>query len=425
MVKKTIPKTSTASKVSTITVPRSVTKNSKDNVPSTNQSTAIADLSAGRSLSNVVGFRDLNGGSSSASSSTAQILSSTNGHTLGASGSTNQSKNSAGSFDQRASVRDIWSKKKFPSTSSTNEPPKTNTATDSERPVCLHSPPQSNWVAIDDDIAIENVVHETFTILDDSVSNLDNSSSNLVQQTSEQGTPKYEIIDSFHDDDITDSDIELIDRDSSLSLHNSSSGLVRQTSDQVTIKREIIDSFHDDDITDSDIELIDHDYDDSEGAPTGGLCDKKITDNLFSWNKSTEDLNKIHMTDEENAGNSNRELVSCPVCNIKCERDLMSDHLDGCLGLVRKIDPRRAVKPAIRNKKSPKTKNARTSTITTSTTEGEEEYNRRILSEMETEARESRSNGGATGSDEWTKCPVCTNSVRAAEINDHLDICLS
>ncbi|KAG4077693.1 hypothetical protein HA402_015736 [Bradysia odoriphaga] len=379
MVRKAIPKASTASKVSTITVPKSV-KSSKDSVPPTNPLTA--DLSAGRSLSNVVGFRDLNGDNPAASSSTARILSSTNGRTLGTSGSANQSKTSSSTPDHRANVRDIWSKK-FPTSSSPKQTSKSDTLAEGE-PICLHSPPKSNWVMIDDDIEIENVVHETVTILDDSISIHDISTDNPVRQSSNEGT----------------------------------------------IRREIMDSF-DDDLTDSDIELIDHDYDDSEGAPTGGLCDKTITDNLFSWNKSTEDLNKIHMTDEENAGNRDRELVSCPVCNIKCERDLMSDHLDGCFGMVRKIDPRRAVKPPIRGKKSPKSTNARTSTVTTSTfiptaaTEDEEEFNRRILSEMEAEARESRSNGGAVARDEWTECPVCTNSVKAAEINDHLDMCLA
>lgn len=390
MVKKTIPKSSTASKVSTITVPRS-TKNFKETAPQTNQLTA--DLSAGRSLSNVVGFKDLNGGGSTTSPSNAGILSSSNGHTLGTSGSTNKSKTSAGSasdLNQRTNVRDIWSKK-FPTatttTSSTKESQASGTLAD-KRPSTLHAPLQSNWEIIDDDIEIQNIVHETVTILDDSISIVDDSPSSLV----------------------------------------------RQSSDETTIKRELIDSF--DDLTDSDIELIDHDYDDTQGAPAGGLCDKKITDNLFSWNKSTEDLNKIHMTDEENAGNRDRELVSCPVCNIKCERELMSEHLDGCFGMVRKIDPRRAVKPKIRGKNSPQTTNKRTSTVTTSTsftstnttaadTEEEEEFNRRILSEMEAEARESRSNGGAVGRDEMAQCPVCNVSVKASEINDHLDRCLT
>lgn len=265
------------------------------------------------------------------------------------------------------------------------------------KPNCLLTPLQSNWVMIDDDIEIENVIHETVTILDDSVAIVDDSSSTIV----------------------------------------------RQPSDEASIKREIMSSFGDD-LTDSDIELIDHDYNDTEGSPVDGLCDRTITDNLFSWNKSTEDLNKIHMTDEENAGNPDKELVSCPVCNIKCERELMSDHLDGCLGVTRKIDPRRAVKPPIRARRSPKTntvKKTRTSTVTSRTsnvtsrtstvdspTAEEEEFDRRILSEMEAEARSSRTNTVAVNNDdvsEWTPCPVCTNSVKTSEINDHLDFCLS
>lgn len=317
-------------------------------------------------------------------SSTARILSSSNGRALGTSpGSSNQqSKIATGSSisNPLSNVRDVWNKRFSATPNNNNQTNEKSDAVAEIKPTCLLTPLQSNWVVIDDDILIQNVNYETVTILDDSKSD------------------------------------------------DSSTGLVRQSSDEVSIKREIMNSFGDEDITDSDIELIDHDYDDNEGASVDGLCDKKITDNLFSWNKSTEDLNKIHMTDDENAGNPDKELVACPVCNTKCERESMSDHLDGCLGLTRKIDPRRAVKPPIRTKKSKKSPKI---TVTTSTSE-EEEFNRRILSEMEAEARSSsrnpRTNAVAIDNDAGSTlatCPVCLNSIKASEINDHLDICLS
>lgn len=62
MVKKTTP-TATASSASTIVVRNPTTKTTKKPVPTVVPSAGqfVADQSAGRSLSNVVGFKDLNG----------------------------------------------------------------------------------------------------------------------------------------------------------------------------------------------------------------------------------------------------------------------------------------------------------------------------------------------------------------------------
>lgn len=347
-----------------------------------------ADRSSGRNLANVVGFRDLNGGTGTKAPSATPVFPSSNGRTLGSSG-TSTHPSSGSSSNLRESVRDIWSKK-YSTTTSAGETKKLNPTTDTDTK-CLHTPSQSNWVQIDDDIEVENVILETVTILDDSL-------------------PVVNSLD-----------------DSSTAQNNSQ--LVRQSSDESSIKREIVASFGDD-LTDSDIELIDCDYDDTAATSAGGLCNKKITDNLFSWNKSTEDLNKIHMTDEENYGNPDKELVSCPVCNVKCERDSMSDHLDGCFGTVRKVDHRRPARPPVRSTpirgapvRAPPA-NVRTSTVTRPTSE-EEEYNRRILSEMEAEARESRAVTSSNRIGEMATCPVCLNSVKVSEINEHLDACLS
>lgn len=405
MPKKTTP-TATASRASTIVVRKPVTTKPVQSVQPVQPTDHLtADQTAGRNLSNVVGFKDLNGkltfihqpiycygnyffalGTATKPSTNGGTLSPSNGRPLGKStSSTGQSIASTRSSTSNplATVRDIWSKKYSVDANKAQQ----SDSTAGSKPISLTTPVQSNWEIIDDDIEIENVIHETVTILDDSVP----------------------------------------------IINDSLSAPQRQSFDEASIKREIVSSFGDSDLTDSDIELIDHDYDDTEGAPAEGLCDRTITDNLFSWNKSTEDLNKIHMTDDENVGNPDKELVSCPVCNIKCERESMSDHLDGCLGLTRKIDPRRAVRPPVRGpSRGPSQKNSRptkvrTSTVTAPTSE-EEEFNRRILSEMEAEARNARTSAGAVRNDEateWSSCPVCKNSVKTSEINDHLDICLS
>ncbi|KAJ6621048.1 DNA-dependent metalloprotease dvc-1, partial [Pseudolycoriella hygida] len=362
MVKKVTPK-GTASKVSTIVVRKPTTTKSNATATTTSKGILNVDRTATGSLSNVFGFRDLNGTGTNSSSRTPLP---TNGHVLGSSSTSNYQSKTSTPSNTRDNVRDIWSKR-------FQQPPDTKTED------VLFTPEESNWVMLDDDIEIENVVYETVTILDDSVP--------------------------------TESD-------------STSARPIRQSSDEVSIKREIVTSFGDE-LTDSDIELIDHDYDDNV-VEAEGSCNKKITDNLFSWNKSTEELNKIHMEDDENAGNPDKELVSCPVCNMKCERNLMSDHLDGCLGLTRKVDPRRAVKPPIRQARPtiPKKPN-RSSTVTTSTSE-EEQYNRRIWREMEEERRTSRLNTVENvETSEWSECPVCTNPVKLSEINDHLDSCLA
>lgn len=355
-------------------------------------------------------------GTATKPSSSDRPLSSSNGRTLGTSGTTKPSAVSSKS-NPRENVRDIWTKK-FSDTSTANKDQKTDAE---QKPSTVLTPFQSNWVVIDDDIEIESVVHETVTILDDN---------------SQNANDVIEIDETDSIDDSIPNANDNIETDETVSIDNSipnandsSSDLPRQSSDEASIKREIISSFGDD-LTDSDIELIDCDYDDSS-EPVGGLCDKSITDNLFSFNESTDELNKVHMTDDDNAGNPDKELVSCPVCNIKCERELMSDHLDGCLGITRKIDPRRAVKPPTRGTR--KTNKSKTSTVTTSTprtepTPEDEEFDRRILGQMETEARVTRSNSVTTNNDAvsgWVPCPVCTKSVRASKINDHLDYCLS
>lgn len=184
-------------------------------------------------------------------------------------------------------------------------------------------------------------------------------------------------------------------------------------------------------------------------------------------------INNVVMSDPENVGNSNMEIVTCPICEDQMARGELTCHLDGCNGITVKINPRKRgdkVKtlPFYKNHVKPSTSKSSSGTskvridqqeralllqagyteeqinrLNAETREAKE-YNDRIMDEIASDERDERrkrttsvitqhssSNDIETimlddesNSSEKHPCPVCNTPIEANQINQHLDECL-
>lgn len=225
----------------------------------------------------------------------------------------------------------------------------------------------------------------------------------------------------------------------------------------ITIKQELMDDIGE---KDSIIELIDDEYDDElRDESFEILSDKSVIDDIFGTDTLLSDfdeINNVVMNDPENYGNPDKEIIMCPICQDQMPREQLSNHLDGCTGITVKIEKKKKENVnAGRPKTLPyyKNKPARTAVSNQSLNSQEidalraagynegmiehiknesEEYNRRILGEMEAERKNSL--GTTVGSlnerdseDMASKqlcCPNCDQKVNISSINGHLDNCL-
>lgn len=193
------------------------------------------------------------------------------------------------------------------------------------------------------------------------------------------------------------------------------------------------------------------------------------TDTLMS---DFNDINNVVMSDPENVGNTNAEIVTCPICEDKMPRGELTCHLDGCNGITVKINPRKRGEktkalPFYKNHVKPSTSQStgqssksrvdqreremllqagytqeQIDRLNTETREAKE-YNDRIMNELAREERQRRTTSvitqHTTNNDietitlddesnssvpEKHPCPVCNTLVDANQINQHLDECL-
>lgn len=337
-------------------------------------------------------------------------------------------------------VRDRWankfnSPKTPPSTDTNANIPENKSPVDSPKDTFQST---SHWECIDDDIAIQEVTHEIIDISDG--------------EDFEFIPPKTE--DSKPMDTPKQSPRE------------------RQNS----IRQELKDEDDDDDDV---IELIDDEFDDDlHNKSLELLTDTSVIDDIFGADTLIDDFNNINnviMKDPENKGNPNKEIISCPICHEKMSRDLLTDHLDGCGGIVveikfrgkgsqtnslpfyKKKPPAPRVKAEKVDAKSRKQQQLLAAGYSTNDiqrllmeNQEEEEYNRRILNEMADERQEKASGrtrriahattANATTTNATTSntnnsniiaaledqhpCPICSTMVSAIDINSHLDVCL-
>lgn len=89
------------------------------------------------------------------------------------------------------------------------------------------------------------------------------------------------------------------------------------------------------------IELIDDEYDNLLGGETLEiLSDTSVIDEMFGSDTLLDDFNSINnviMQDPENRGNSDKEIVACPICGDRMSREDWTEHLDGCEGFRFKV----------------------------------------------------------------------------------------
>lgn len=289
------------------------------------------------------------------------------------------------------------------------------------------------------------------------------------------GTSKWEIVDDdiqVRDDKpslilINDSD----DDDCVLAIDNINSSVPASRPPinnqsaggrQAAIKQEILDSINeahiDGEDDESDIELIDDEFDDNLRNVAVELTDNRVIDDLFGTDTLMADFNEINdviMKDSENRGQPNKEIITCPICQERMQRDQLDEHLDGCLGITTKVSLKAVSSVRSRPTTSAATAAAATSsalkserqilqecgyddaTITRILRDKREEraYNERILTEMASDpATTSRARkpskaqlkvAAAAAVADRLPCPVCQGQIDADKINDHLDVCLS
>lgn len=179
-------------------------------------------------------------------------------------------------------------------------------------------------------------------------------------------------------------------------------------------------------------------------------------------------INNVVMNDPENFGNSNMEIVTCPICEDQMARGELTCHLDGCNGITVKINPRKKgdktkslpfyknhVKPSTSQSSGQSKVNQQEKLLLLQAGYSQEqidrlsaesreakEYNDRIMDELAREERQKRTTSVITqhsnnqietialddGSNspvpEKLPCPVCNIQVDANQINQHLDECL-
>lgn len=277
---------------------------------------------------------------------------------------------------------------------------------------------------------------------------------------------KHEVIDLSDDDDIG-SDYNQPERPVSSPIHNVKVEKQSSTDRQNSIRKELMDD--DDDV----IELIDDEFDETlHDKSLELLTDASVINDIFGDDTLMDDfnnLNSVIMRDPENAGNPDKEIIECPICQEKMSRELLNEHLEGCGGIVVAVkfnkfskSNKKSSLPFYKKKQPASQKQAAASSaslnlkvqnllaagytmndirrLNLEQTE-EEAYNRRILNEMADEehnrSRESNHAGTAPSTsntdnddiliqqlEDQHPCPVCDTMISAIDINAHLDVCL-
>lgn len=370
-------------------------------------------------LTNVVGFKDLTGDSPSndlpVTQGRGQVL-------CGFDTITYTPKSKA--IGQ--SVRDHWNKR-FADQRTLSPPP----VEPAKRPKILQAAATSKWETLDDDIQVRSD-RPSMILINDS----DDEDCNLdISNSASAVTAK------------------MMNNESKPSLQPTKQSSGER---QSAIKQEILHSINETNIAgeedESDIELIDDDFDDDLRDFSFVLTDNRVIDDIFGADTLMADFNEINdviMSDAENQGQPNKEIIMCPICQERMQREQLVEHLDGCLGITINVPLKAAVAApsSVRARRPPSAVAATSSavksdlqvlqecgydaaTITKVLRDKSEEkaYNKRILAEMASEpaatATTSRAQTSSIVADK-VPCPVCQGEIDSDKINDHLDVCLT
>lgn len=202
---------------------------------------------------------------------------------------------------------------------------------------------------------------------------------------------------------------------------------------QRAIKREIFhdarvgndDDDDDEDDDDDDIILIDDEYDDALVEATDSATssastsrngenplDTSVIDDIFGTDTLLSEYATVNdaMPDQP----SDEQIITCPICIERMQRCQLPEHLNGCQGIKREVHARtpslghlltpRNSSPAKRQKRVPRTSTVPTPSARVTTAEAIEPTPAHV---------------------ETADCPSCWRKIPLAEINQHLDECLS
>lgn len=356
------------------------------------------------------------------------------GHVLG---SSSQPASSSHYISPNERLRNVWATKfnnataNGPSTSSASVPqtnilntPTASAVTTTNSPA--FTPSKSTWKELDGDLLIQEVEHVVINISDNESDVEETNEDQHVQDEPEfVANPKL------------------------------------KPKSELNIKQELIEDLDEDE---NDIELIDDEYDDNlHNESIEVLTDTSVIDDIFGTDTLMSDFNTINdviMNDPENIGDPNKEIITCPICQEQMPREELSEHLDGCTGIIVKVERKRKgsnVKkpnlglPFYKNKPTTSTSSnplhslspieinaLRASGYSESDLDRlkkdkieEKAYNERILNEMAAENRNRNQNApneedsmDAPVENQLIACPNCHKHVDAVCINDHLDVCL-
>ncbi|XP_055907539.1 DNA-dependent metalloprotease SPRTN-like [Eupeodes corollae] len=228
---------------------------------------------------------------------------------------------------------------------------------------------------------------------------------------------------------------------------------------QKQIKKEILDESNDlSDGNDEDIVLIDDEYDDNALSTSLELADTSLVDDLFGEDtllKEFKNENAVMPSCSRYSKNPQNDIITCPICQEKMKRENFSEHLDGCVGIVVKIEygkNKKNAKPIRAKSSTPKKKSSSLSSSTSTsrksskTTSKSREillsagYTEEDLENLPTLSEESTLNESSNTEDDlnlserhrrsnglYTQtrpCPACCQEVDIEKINEHLDECL-
>ncbi|XP_055370953.1 DNA-dependent metalloprotease SPRTN isoform X2 [Condylostylus longicornis] len=390
--------------------PRTKTFTSTKNIEDKNSNSSKV---TGGSLKNVIGLKDLSDEPSKVvkkkSTPSNQFAGTSQGYCLNSSSISKEPNKIPSDFVDRDKIRQIWSQKfSSPMEKEMTKPCEKKEIESNSEPVTEipieERRSSAEWEVLSDDILIRSIKPEIISLSDDEENEVDEI------HESERRIPASE-----------------------------SKTVLTQEQRQIQIKKEILDNS---DLSDDDIELIDDDYDDSL-TNVVDLTDTSLIDDFFGDDVLLKDFkieNSLVPCGSRSLPDPNKDIVTCPICQSKITREHFENHLDGCIGISIKIEPKsyggrvvpgsRIIHPSVKKKEKvtatqeeilrkagyseQEISNIKITHIDTSISDDPDSYDENL-----TEGQRRRK--GLTTSTH--QCPVCGNEVDVNKIDNHLKRC--
>uniref|UniRef100_A0A1B0DH28 Protein with SprT-like domain at the N terminus n=1 Tax=Phlebotomus papatasi TaxID=29031 RepID=A0A1B0DH28_PHLPP len=176
---------------------------------------------------------------------------------------------------------------------------------------------------------------------------------------------------------------------------------------QNQIKEEILESSQD---SSDIIELIDDEFDDEDLTTINTVLDESVIEDLFGKDTLMDEFNQRNCSNHEEIDKSS-DLITCPVCELYLPRDVMSSHMEGCLGIIEHVKLRQKCAEQSSSKRRKISSHTSTSSSSRNDSHG-------------TGVKKNSNYAITLPNDSLVSCPVCNKFLPESRINDHLDTCL-